>query len=239
MGPLIPLFWTSGDVCVGSQSQGGSPVCVCFLTCVILRFTSGVTPADCTEVSTAAQPFRFMYLQTCPQALVEVRAVARIHDCFHRCLSVHSEGDILSWSCPGEWGGKGWVLLPLARCGLSDRGRYWLVKSTVFLLYFITTCRNTSFLWTYRLWSFGLLRFSLSIFQPNRPNRVKGFCCTAVCSCSCFCLVDFFFITPAQYSNLCLQTPCLKISAVGVNFWTDSQFLLFTFKTLFIMAWPG
>ena len=29
MGPLIPLFWTSGDVCYGFQSQGG------FLTCVL------------------------------------------------------------------------------------------------------------------------------------------------------------------------------------------------------------
>ena len=24
VGPLIPLFWTSGDVCTGFQSQGGS-----------------------------------------------------------------------------------------------------------------------------------------------------------------------------------------------------------------------
>ena len=40
MRPLIPLFWTSGDVCPGFQSQGGS------LACVILRFTSGATSAD-------------------------------------------------------------------------------------------------------------------------------------------------------------------------------------------------
>ena len=36
------------------------------------RFTSGVTPADCIEVSMAAKPFRSTYLQMCPQALVEV-----------------------------------------------------------------------------------------------------------------------------------------------------------------------
>ena len=72
MEPLIPLFWTSGDVCPGFQSQGG-PL-ACFLTCGILRFTSGVTPADCIEVSMAAEPFRSRYLQMCPQALVEVRA---------------------------------------------------------------------------------------------------------------------------------------------------------------------
>ena len=55
MGPLIPLFWTSGDVCPGLQNQGESLVCL--LTCVILRFTSGATPADCIEVSMAAKPF--------------------------------------------------------------------------------------------------------------------------------------------------------------------------------------
>ena len=48
MGPLIPLFWTSGDLYPGFQSQGGS--LAGFLTWVILRFTSGATPTDCTEV---------------------------------------------------------------------------------------------------------------------------------------------------------------------------------------------
>ena len=51
VGPLIPLFWTSGDVCPGFQSQSGS--LACFLACVILRFTSGMTPA---KVSMAADP---------------------------------------------------------------------------------------------------------------------------------------------------------------------------------------
>ena len=55
MGLLIPLFWTSGDVYPGFHSQGGS--LACFLACVIIRFTSGVTPADCIEVSMAAEPF--------------------------------------------------------------------------------------------------------------------------------------------------------------------------------------
>ena len=66
MGSLIPLFWTSGDVSPGFQSQGGS--FACFLTCVILRVTSGVTPADCLEVSMAAEPFRSTSMQTYPQA---------------------------------------------------------------------------------------------------------------------------------------------------------------------------
>ena len=55
MGPLISLFWTSGDVCPGLQGQGG--FLVCFLTWVILRFTSGVTPADCIGVNMIAEPF--------------------------------------------------------------------------------------------------------------------------------------------------------------------------------------
>ena len=54
MGPLIILFSTSGDDCPGFQSQGG--YLVCFLTCVILGFTSGATPAECIEVSMAAEP---------------------------------------------------------------------------------------------------------------------------------------------------------------------------------------
>ena len=32
-GPLVPLFWTSGDICPGFQSQGGS--LACFLACGI------------------------------------------------------------------------------------------------------------------------------------------------------------------------------------------------------------
>ena len=36
VGPLIPLFWTSGDVCPGFQSQGGSlfGVLSCFRTII-------------------------------------------------------------------------------------------------------------------------------------------------------------------------------------------------------------
>ena len=74
LGILAPftLFWTSGDICPGFQSQSGS--LVCFLACMILRFTSGVTPADCIEVSMVAEPFEYMHLQTYLQALVEVLA---------------------------------------------------------------------------------------------------------------------------------------------------------------------
>ena len=56
------------------------PFFASFLTFVIPRFTSGVTPADCIEVSMAAKPSWLTYLQTCPQALVEVQAGARTYD---------------------------------------------------------------------------------------------------------------------------------------------------------------
>ena len=55
-------------------SKPGWIPCLCTLSPAcneFLRFTSGVTPADCIEVSMAAEPFQSTYLQTCPQALVE------------------------------------------------------------------------------------------------------------------------------------------------------------------------
>ena len=79
MWPRKPLFWTSGDVFLRFQSQGKS-LFACFFACVILRFTSSVTPAGCVMVSMAAEPFRSMYYQTCPQVLMEVRAGARTRD---------------------------------------------------------------------------------------------------------------------------------------------------------------
>ena len=60
VGLLIPLFWTSGDICPVFQSQGGRP-CVCALSPVcngFFRNTSGVTPADFL----AAELFQFTYL---------------------------------------------------------------------------------------------------------------------------------------------------------------------------------
>ena len=57
MGPLIPLFWTSGDVSSGFQSQSGQPYSSCVEACVTccLRFTSGVIPADLLVASMAAE----------------------------------------------------------------------------------------------------------------------------------------------------------------------------------------
>ena len=63
--PLISLFWISGDICPGFQSQYG------FLACLPRRqhtrksrFTSDATPADLLPGSMAARPFRSIYLHT-------------------------------------------------------------------------------------------------------------------------------------------------------------------------------
>ena len=58
MGPLIPLFQTSGDICPGFQIQDGSlfvpvlPACNGFL-----QYTSGVSPANLFMASIAVGPF--------------------------------------------------------------------------------------------------------------------------------------------------------------------------------------
>ena len=65
---LIPLFWTSGDVSCGFQSQSGQPYSDLVEVCVlhVPRFTSGAIPADLLAASMAAVPFSFTY----PRALI-------------------------------------------------------------------------------------------------------------------------------------------------------------------------
>ena len=71
VGPLIPLFWTSGDIYHGWHKDRVDPLLAYFLTCSILRFTSVMTLADCIEVHMATKSFWSMYLQImCPQALL-------------------------------------------------------------------------------------------------------------------------------------------------------------------------
>ena len=69
-GPLIILFWTSGDIFSGFQSQGGSPHlhAPSPVSNRIFRFTSGTTPADLLAASMAADPFSST-VGTCKQAL--------------------------------------------------------------------------------------------------------------------------------------------------------------------------
>ena len=69
MRPLLPPFYTFGDVYPEFQSQGGFP-CFCSLLPShnrFLRFTFGVTPADHLVVSMAAQLFHSC---TCIQAVM-------------------------------------------------------------------------------------------------------------------------------------------------------------------------
>ena len=65
VGPLISLFWTSGDVCTGFQSRHGSPGLHALLLCnEIFRFISGTTPADLLVAIIAANLFSSTYLWT-------------------------------------------------------------------------------------------------------------------------------------------------------------------------------
>ena len=65
--PVLDFWWRLPWV-----SKPGWVSFACFLACVTLRFTSGVIPADCVEVSMSAEPFWSTYLQTCPQALTKM-----------------------------------------------------------------------------------------------------------------------------------------------------------------------
>ena len=68
-----------------TPALGFKTLFACFLACVILRFTSGVTRADCIEVSVEAKLFQPTYLQImCPQALGEIRTYDRL------CRTQHS-----------------------------------------------------------------------------------------------------------------------------------------------------
>ena len=84
MGPLIPLFWTSGDISSGFQKQEWAVLFaldrnirdVCSLI-----FISGATPADLWAARTTTGRF-----------LPSATKLRRL--CFYRCLSVHRGGSI-------------------------------------------------------------------------------------------------------------------------------------------------
>ena len=66
-GPLLPLFWISGDISSGFQSQSGLPYSHCGGKCNVrsLRSTSGATLADL--LAAGAQPV------LSPHTVAEVR----------------------------------------------------------------------------------------------------------------------------------------------------------------------
>ena len=53
MGPLIPLFWTSGDVSSEFQSQSQQPYSS-LVEAYVIHVPSGVTPANLLAASMAA-----------------------------------------------------------------------------------------------------------------------------------------------------------------------------------------
>ena len=74
VGLLIPLFWTSGDVCPGFQRKGQSPDLGTLSPVhnIIFRFTSGGIPAGLWAASMATELF-CSHPHTCKQALVGLK----------------------------------------------------------------------------------------------------------------------------------------------------------------------
>ena len=94
--PLIPPFWTFGDVCPGFQSKG-RPL-ACFLTCVILRLICGATPADCINVM-ATKPFWSTYLHILHNHWWRFRV--RTHD--HTCSQHNTLAQLYFFSLDASW----------------------------------------------------------------------------------------------------------------------------------------
>ena len=156
-GSLIPLFWTSGEVFPGFQSQGGSPhLHASSPACNrILRFTSGGTLADLLVASMVTKPFRSTFTElpagchlSCSLTICDALhiPVARIFgskflECPHSSFS-----GMLVWSTPPPkmniWADLGTLDLsstPLYTHTNLNLGRSWhfgfeLVWSTPFPL---------------------------------------------------------------------------------------------------------
>ena len=80
VGSLIPLFWTSGDVSSGFQSQSGFYLIHTWRRHMSnvthsLRFTSGATPADLLAASMAAEPITDP-IYTLAQYLLQMKCLA-------------------------------------------------------------------------------------------------------------------------------------------------------------------
>ena len=67
--PLIPLFWTSDDVCRGFERQSGSShLCASLpVSKGILRFTCGATPADFFAASMADVTYNLKVVSSFPK----------------------------------------------------------------------------------------------------------------------------------------------------------------------------
>ena len=70
---------------------------VCFLACVILRFTVGVTPADCVQFSMAAKSFWSTYLQIMYPQEMEGFTPTIVHAAAQRCKTFGHSSSAFEW----------------------------------------------------------------------------------------------------------------------------------------------
>ena len=65
VGPLVPPFWTYGDVCTGFQITSGSNHLRALLPAHdgLHGFICSITPAGLVVVSMAADPFTHIFIQ--------------------------------------------------------------------------------------------------------------------------------------------------------------------------------
>ena len=93
MGPLIPLFWTSGDVSLFTLGR-------CLYVTYSLRFTSGATLADLLAASMAAEPSLLHTSEAC-EALVGLET-GSYHAAAHCVRSGRPDTELSypDWSIP-------------------------------------------------------------------------------------------------------------------------------------------
>ena len=58
---LMPLFWTSGEICPGFQFLDGFPACI--LLCPYAMDSSGVTPADILMANCSTYVCMYTYMK--------------------------------------------------------------------------------------------------------------------------------------------------------------------------------
>ena len=91
VSPLMHLFWTSGNIWPGFQSQAGSHCLCAFSPHGFLRFTSGAKPADLLVSSMVTNLFKSIYLHT---YLAGLKYVIKCAASLYLCV-------IFSFSLPG------------------------------------------------------------------------------------------------------------------------------------------
>ena len=93
ISPVIPLFWTSGDICLGYQTQGGSLACV---LCCLLIIDSSYSPlVRHLQTSVAHLPIQaLMEVGLMPHCAAD-RAFNRMKFCASVSMAIHHKD---TWS---------------------------------------------------------------------------------------------------------------------------------------------